>query len=134
MLFQMIRSRPSDKFRPPVRACSGLLAFVVIAVALFQPSVDAQEINTELRLALQRNYSNWKRAMISKDLRAWNAHTSRYRQTVTRNLIVSQKRDWPRSLFTVPIQPPDVELLRLIEARSVGNLGRLVYFGVVASA
>lgn len=110
-----------------------LQLFWLLLLALFvqvdAQTACAQEIDTKVRLALQRNYSNWKRAMISKDLQGWNAHTSRYRQTVTRNLIVSQKRDWPRSLFAVPIQPPGVELLRLIEAKAVGDMGRLVYFG-----
>lgn len=110
--------------------CQLLGSLLIAFISVVNPQVShAQEINTEVRLAMQRNYSNWKRAMISKDLRGWNAHTSRYRQTVTRNLIVSQKRDWPRSLFAVPIQPPGVELLRLIEAKAVGNMGRLVYFG-----
>ncbi|MCB1094152.1 MAG: hypothetical protein KDN22_01060 [Verrucomicrobiae bacterium] len=108
-----------------------MLLALFLSVFLTPFSLEGQEINTEVRLALQRNYSNWRRAMISKDLRAWNSHTSRYRQTVTRNLIVSQKKDWPRSLFAVPIQPPEVELLRLIEARANGNVGRLVYYGHV---
>lgn len=133
----MRRFSPLTGWRRGIAAFAAFAAYAVCAAAfvLLVPGaslpVAAQEIDTEIRLALQRNYSNWKRAMIAKDLRGWNAHTSRYRQIMTRNLIVSQKRDWPRSLFAVPIQPPDVDLLRLIEAKAVGNVGRLVYFGPV---
>jgi hypothetical protein len=130
MLFQIHKACLLENSRSFGRSRLALLAFLV-GIFLVPSSVEGQEINTELRLALQRNYSNWKRAMISKDLTGWNTHTSRYRQTVTRNLIVSQKKDWPRSLFAVPIQPPEVELLRLIEAKADGNVGRLVYFGHV---
>ena len=95
------------------------------------PTSDAQGIDPTLKLALQRNYSNWKRAMISKDLRGWQANTCRYRQTMTRNLIVSRKMNWPRSLFAVPIQPPETALLKLVEAAAANDVGRLTYFGRV---
>ena len=127
----MITDSRLSRFLLPPATTRWALVILVSTLVLAAPFSHAQEINTEVRLALQRNYSNWKRAMISKDLRGWNAHTSRYRQTMTRNLIVSQKRDWPRSLFAVPMQPPEVELLRLIEAKAQGNVGRLVYFGHV---
>ena len=116
---------------PSFKGLQALIAGALLTILAHGGAALGQEIDTELRLALQRNYSNWKRAMISKDLRGWNAHTSRYRQVMTRNLIVSQKRNWPKSLFAVPISPPETENLRIVEAKSEGNVARLVYYGAV---
>ena len=124
-----MNSRP--KTTPPSALGLRRSAIAALATILLTLGTGAQEIDETVKLALQRNYSNWKRSMISKDLAGWNAHTSRHRQTITRNLIVSQKLDWPRSLFAVSIQPPETRLLRLIEAGADKNIGRLAYYGPV---
>ena len=102
---------------------------LLIPLAPLVSDSSAQEIDQGVKMALQRNYSNWKRAMITKDLRGWKAHTSSYRQVMMRNLIVSKRMDWPRSLFAVPLHPPETELLKLVEATSVNHVGRLTYYG-----
>ena len=48
---------------------------------------------------------------------------------MVRNTIVSQKRDWPRALFTLAMTPPETRGLRLVGSQQLGAEARLVYHG-----
>lgn len=92
-------------------------------------SAPAQE--TELRGELERAYQNWRRAVIAKDARGWATSITMYRQVVTRNLMVSQRQPFPQAVFEVPLDPPDIASLKLLEAQAVGDTAHLLYFGKV---
>jgi hypothetical protein len=84
-----------------------------------------------LRSQLESLYSAWRIAMAQSDLRGWVRNTARARQISVRNSIVSQKREWPRSLFSLVIVPPEVAALRLAGSEVKGDQARLVYYGTV---
>ncbi|MEY4483031.1 MAG: hypothetical protein RL693_483, partial [Verrucomicrobiota bacterium] len=86
---------------------------------------------TNLRRELDRAYSSWRDAIISRDLPAWQQTTASYRQLQTRNLIVSQKQPFPEAMFALPIKPPETTTLRFLKSEVLGETAHLVYFGKV---
>jgi len=83
------------------------------------------------RPTLERNYFAWRASVQKKDVRAWEAATSKYRRNTTRNMIISQRHAYPRALFEIPISPPDILQLRCIDERVAGRRAQLIYFGRV---
>lgn len=94
-------------------------------------SAGSHPASSELERHLRQVYEEWKSAMVTSDLQKWARHTARSRQIAVRNTIVSQKRDWPRALFSLAIVPPEVIALRLAGSEVRGAQARLVYFGRV---
>ena len=86
-----------------------------------------------LRAELERTYVSWLQAMRRSDMAAFATQTSRYRQMCLRNEVVSLRQPWPAAVFKVQsvIQAPDVSPLTYIDAASVGDTARVVYFGRV---
>ncbi|MBX7210006.1 MAG: hypothetical protein K1X78_16935 [Verrucomicrobiaceae bacterium] len=84
-----------------------------------------------LRTALEKVYHEWRNAVINRNMDAWKRSTSTYRQVVTRNLIISGGQTYPDSIFEIPIQPPEITRLRLLECEQHGPTAHLVYFGKV---
>lgn len=80
---------------------------------------------------MERAYEKWRSAIQAQDSKAWAGAITQYRQVVTRNLIVSQKQPFPQAVFAVPLDPPDISSLRLLEAQAVGETAHLLYFGKV---
>jgi len=95
--------------------------------------ISAQTSDPTLRITLERAYQQWREAVLAQDSRAWAASITIYRQTVTRNMIVSQRKSFPKAVFDVPIDPPDLSGLRLLEAQAVGETAHLLYFGKMES-
>ncbi len=84
-----------------------------------------------LRPALETSYRQWRAAIQSQDAKAWAASITMYRQVVTRNQIVSQGQAFPQAVFSVPLDPPEISGLRLLEAQAAGETAHLLYFGRV---
>ena len=82
-----------------------------------------------LRKTLEKVYHDWRSALLNKNMDAWRRSTALYRQIVTRNLIVSGGQTYPDSIFEIPIQPPDITRLRLLECEARGPTAHLAYFG-----
>jgi hypothetical protein len=110
------------KFSASVRA-----AAILLAVAAGAPAVTGQD--NALRAELERVYFDWRGAIINRDTRAWQRSTSRYRQVHTHNMIVSQNMPYPEAVFQVPLSPPDISRLRLLEVEASAETAHLVYFG-----
>jgi hypothetical protein len=91
----------------------------------------AQGGDSGLRATLEKSYSQWRDAMIRKDPHAWAASITRYRQTVMRNSIVSERKAFPDAVFSSELTPPALNGLRLLEAQAVGETAHLVYFGKI---
>jgi hypothetical protein len=85
----------------------------------------------ELRTELERVYHEWRGAMLNRNVQAWQKSTSRYRQVHTHNMIVSQRQPYPEAVFAVPLRPPDITRLKLLEVEAVGDTAHLVYFGKI---
>lgn len=84
-----------------------------------------------LRALLEKAYLQWREAMIRKDPHAWAASITRYRQTVTRNSIVSERKVFPDAVFASELKPPALDGLRLLKAQAAGETAHLVYFGKI---
>ncbi len=69
--------------------------------------------------------------MLHKDAKAWAGSITRYRQTVIRNSVVSERQVFPDAVFASEVQPPALGGLRLLEAQAVGDTAHLVYFGKI---
>ncbi|MDB6003334.1 MAG: hypothetical protein JWR15_321 [Prosthecobacter sp.] len=91
----------------------------------------AQADDADLRIALEKVYLKWREAMLRKDANAWAASITRYRQTVIRNSVVSERLSFPDAVFASEVQPPALSGLRLLEAEAVGDTAHLVYFGKI---
>ncbi len=100
------------------------ILLVIILATSFCPAQDS-----DLKSSLDAAYSRWRRAVESKDARAWAASISMYRQVVTRNQIVSQGLPFPKAVFDTPLNPADTSKLRLLEAQAVGDTAHLLFFG-----
>ncbi|CAN5873132.1 hypothetical protein BH11VER1_BH11VER1_30200 [soil metagenome] len=86
---------------------------------------------TNVRRDLDRAYTSWREAIISRDISAWQQTTASYRQLQTRNLIVSQKQPFPEAMFELPIKPPETTTLRFLKSEVKGDTAHLIYFGKV---
>lgn len=104
---------------------------LLLVLSLFQfcLPVRGQEEGAGLQAVLEKVYINWRDAMLRKDAQAWAASISRYRQTVIRNMVVSERQTFPDAVFASEVQPPALAGLRLLEAQAVGDTAHLVYFG-----
>ena len=103
-----------------------------LLVILTAPSpAEKKEAAKSLEQTLAETYAGWRKSMIDGDFAAWQKHTARYRQVVTRNNIVSQKLRFPDALFKVPMKPAPISNLKLLQARAVGPTSQLVYYGQV---
>ncbi|MHB1083151.1 MAG: hypothetical protein ACYC67_27410 [Prosthecobacter sp.] len=104
---------------------------LLLGLSLLQlcPHAYAQEDEAGLQAVLEKVYYKWSDAMQRKDARAWAASITLYRQTVIRNMVVSERKTFPDAVFASDVQPPALAGLRLLEAQAVGDTAHLVYFG-----
>lgn len=102
-----------------------------LTVILFSAPPLRSADETNQRRELDRAYSSWREAIISRDFSAWQQTTATYRQLLTRNLIVSQKQPFPDAMFALPIRPPETNTLRFLKSEVKNDTAHLVYFGKV---
>jgi hypothetical protein len=103
---------------------SGLLCLVFVPAASA-----ADDDNAALRVTLDKTYTEWRSALLARNLAAWRTCTTTYRQVLTYNLVTSQKQRYPDAVFDLPVTPPDVLKLKLLEIEAVGETAHLIYFG-----
>ena len=84
-----------------------------------------------LKSELERVYNAWRAALMAKSVTAWQRSTAAYRQVYTHNVVVSQGRPYPEALFDLPLTPPTLLDLKLMEAEAVGETAHLIYFGKI---
>lgn len=106
------------------------LLLVLIICHPIRP-LSGQGSDAGLRVVLEKAYLQWRDAMIRKDPHAWASSITRYRQTVMRNSIVSERKAFPDAVFSSELKPPALDGLRLLEAQAVGETAHLVYFGKI---
>ncbi|MFV1995050.1 MAG: hypothetical protein ACC661_06405 [Verrucomicrobiales bacterium] len=109
------------------------LSAVLLAIGLSAASVglETRAAADPLRSRLESTYAKWQSAMMSKDYRAWARSTASHRQTLTRNIIVSQRLPFPRSLFELPMRPPEIANLKFIDTRNSSDEALAIYYGKV---
>jgi hypothetical protein len=81
--------------------------------------------------ALTDTYQAWRRAILARDFPKWQSLTAPHRQREVRNRILSEKGDFPGSLFELPAPPPSLEGLRCLHVSEKGPTAKAAYFGKV---
>ncbi len=61
-------------------------------------------------------YNTWRLSMIRGSEQSWRSSTSASRQVKIRNMIVSQRGNFPRDFFSKPQNPPQLENFRFVGA------------------
>lgn len=90
-----------------------LLAGVMAAPAA-QPARFVKPDQQVARELLESVYNTWRIGMVRKNEAAWRSATSRSRQQKVRNLIVSQKGDFPADFFHNQPEPPSLTNFKYI--------------------
>jgi hypothetical protein len=112
----------------PIVSIVNRLIFVLAAGAACCAPVAAQ---SELKPALETTYQLWRDSMVRRDVAAWQRLTARHRQMDIRNRLVSEKRAFPAAVFEVPIAPPTLSGLKLLQITRNGATAKAVYFGKI---
>ncbi len=113
-----------------MRNASKLLLFCFAACLVMPLPLRAAD-NDALRASLDKVYKDWRNALTTRSLEDWKRNTTNYRQVVSHNLIISQGQPYPEALFDLPVAPPDVFKLKLLEVEAVGPTAHLIYYGKV---
>ena len=90
-----------------------LLAGVMTAPAA-QPARFVKPDQQVARELLESVYNTWRIGMVRKNEAAWRSATSKARQQKVRNLIVSQKGDFPADFFRNQPEPPSLTNFKYI--------------------
>ncbi|MED5587068.1 MAG: hypothetical protein VYB61_11985 [Verrucomicrobiota bacterium] len=105
------------------------LTALILSCSISPVHAAGPEGNEKLAHELKQVFGKWSQAMKEKDRTLWEQTTARYRQIGIRNMIVSQKKNWPGALFESPVSPPDVSDMQLARTMVKGVTAQLVYFG-----
>jgi hypothetical protein len=109
-----------------------LLTFAASAVLAVQVSADVTTPKPpDLETQLTRVFADWTKAMHEADTELWQKSTAQYRKNGMRNIVVSQKKPWPDSLFDTLVAPPDISGLKLAKVAEKGLTAQLIYYGKV---
>ncbi|MFM2196790.1 MAG: hypothetical protein RLZZ505_222 [Verrucomicrobiota bacterium] len=85
----------------------------------------------DLRANLEKTYGIWRTALLNQDAATWQRVTAEHRRVEVKNLIVSQKRAFPATLFNLPAPPPGLDGLKFLEAKQNGATAKSAYFGKI---
>lgn len=126
MLFPCQKSKPVVGSMSDMRAIFPFICLfagaLVGAAAAQQPAPAAQPVRfgvpnqAAARATAERVYSTWRIGMTRRDEAAWRSATTRSRQVKVRNLVVSQKGDFPDSFFRNQPEPPSLTKFEYIGA------------------
>lgn len=106
-------------------------SLLLLAAFLFLPGLNFAQSDPALRRQLESVYSDWQSAMLARDYAGYTRVTAGNRQAATRNIIVSQKKPFPKALFEMPMDPPPLHQLRLLKAEEENDTAIAVYYGKV---
>lgn len=84
-----------------------------------------------LQTQLEGVYAKWRDSMVRKDASAWQSATAVHRQLEVRNMLYSERRAFPASVFDVPAAPPKLEGLKALQVLQSGRTAKAVYFGKI---
>lgn len=110
----------------------GILVVVILSIGgIGTHGVEATPKEEGLGQSLQDVYTYWRDAMIAHSYEAWHQSTATHRRKLLENRIHSEKGSWPADIFDLPTDPPSIQGLRLLRARSKGMTAKSVYMGRV---
>ena len=115
---------------PSLRIWISFIFILAIGILPTFCAISAQsEVPDNTGLKLKEVYEGWSTSMAENDFALWQKNTAMYRQIGTRNMIVSQKKKWPDSLFDGPVKPPNIGAMELTKVMVNGSTAQLVYYG-----
>jgi hypothetical protein len=103
----------------------------LLSVLLLPGTALAQAPAANLGKSLVATYSNWRTAVIRKDVPAWQRTTAPHRQAEIRNRLVSEKRPFPAGVFDLPAPPPPLDGLKMIHLSQRGATAKAALFGKI---
>lgn len=106
---------------------SGLLSVLLVILFALLP---AQALEPT-RSLLEAQYYTWRQSLMRGDYTLWQKTTATFRQRTVRNLAVSEKKPWPRSLFMMPMRPPALGGLKFIGIKQKGPTVSATYYGKI---
>lgn len=102
-----------------------VLSALVLSVAPSQAAaVPAQS-------ELEAIYYTWRQSMMRADYALWRSTTAMFRQRTVRNQAVSEKKPFPKALFTLEMQPPALTGLKFVGIKTAGDTAAATYYGKV---
>ncbi|MDX1679098.1 MAG: hypothetical protein R3242_00070 [Akkermansiaceae bacterium] len=90
---------------------------------------EAQE--DELRKDLERTYEFWRKSILERNDLNWRKATAAHRQVAVKNLILSEKRKYPASIFDLPAPPPPLNGLTHLATLRKGPTAKSYYYGKI---
>ena len=109
----------------------GILLVILSIGGIGTHGAEATSKQEGLGQSLQDVYTYWRDAMIARNYQAWYQSTATHRRKLLENRIHSEKGNWPADIFDLPTDPPSIQNLRLLRARSKGMTAKSVYMGRV---
>lgn len=103
----------------------------MLVICAGAPRAVAQANQPDLVKPLSDTYDYWQKTMVLKNYNGWKVITASHRIKSIQNRILSEKGDFPASVFSTPTPPPTLNGLRVLRARSKGATAKLVCFGRV---
>jgi hypothetical protein len=103
----------------------------LLSVLLLPGAALAQAPAANLGKSLVATYSNWRTAVIRKDVPAWQRTTAPHRQAEIRNRLLSEKRPFPAGVFDLPAPPPPLDGLKMIHLSQRGATAKAALFGKI---
>lgn len=108
-----------------------LLLTATACLSLGSASHAATSAQDTLKQDLETVYNTWRQSMLRSNYEGWQANTSTYRKVRVRNLAVSEKKPFPKSLFREDMAPPSIMPLRYIGSVVKGPTAAATYFGKI---
>lgn len=105
-----------------IAAFSLLLAVIPVA---------AQEAPAAQAAVFKATYEGWRKAIVDRNARSWQALTASHRQMEVRNRLLSEKRAFPAAVFQLPAPPPTLEGLKLVHLSQKGPTAKTSWYGRV---
>ena len=103
----------------------------LLFILLFTLSASLAYGQSKLEKDLARTYIIWQKAMVNKDVRGWDAIVASERKKEVKNRIYSERLKYPAQVFNVPIPPPAVTSLKMLQAKAEGDNAKAVFFGKI---
>ena len=102
-----------------------ILMVFLITIKVCSAATSKDSLSKELNSI----FLNWSSSMNDQNLEKWRRTTANFRKVGIRNMIVSQKKKWPESLFESPVSPPKIDSMKMVKLMLNGPTAQLVYFG-----
>lgn len=110
-----------------------LTAAACLALSILFPTAGnaATAEQESIKQDLETVYNTWRQSMLRGNYEGWLANTSAHRKARVRNLAVSEKKQFPKSLFKEDMAPPSIMPLRYIGSVIKGPTAAATYFGKI---